>query len=100
MLYPDHVKRFVDSGGILAWGIVPTLNPEDIENETSASLFSTWENQIRAIEALGIDKSKILAQSLITPSCGTGSLSAELAEKVLVLTRHVSDIIRKKYNLN
>jgi hypothetical protein len=34
---------------------------------------------------------------LITPSCGTGSLSLDHAKKVLVLTRQVSDIIRKKY---
>jgi methionine synthase II (cobalamin-independent) len=26
VLYPDLIKRFVESGGILAWGIVPTLN--------------------------------------------------------------------------
>jgi len=96
ILYPDHVKRFVTSGGILAWGIVPTLNADDIEKETTASLVAEWEGQARAVEALGIDKSAILAQTLITPSCGTGSLSLDLATKVLILTREVSDIIRKK----
>ncbi len=96
ILYPDHVKRFVTSGGILAWGIVPTLNADDIEKETTASLVAAWEGQARAVEALGIDKSAILAQTLITPSCGTGSLSLDLATKVLILTREVSDIIRKK----
>ena len=97
MLYPDHVKRFVESGGILAWGIVPTLNADDIEKETADSLLALWHDQARAVEALGIDKSIILAQSLITPSCGTGSLSLDLATKVLMLTREVSDIIRKNY---
>jgi methionine synthase II (cobalamin-independent) len=96
ILYPDHLKRFVASGGILAWGIVPTLNADDIEKETTDSLVATWEGQARAVEALGIDKSAILAQTLITPSCGTGSLGLDHATKVLILTREVSDIIRKK----
>jgi len=97
ILYPDLVKRFVQSGGILAWGIVPTLNSDDIEKETIDSLVAKWEEQARAIRAMGIDKSTIRAQTLITPSCGTGSLSLDHAKKVLVLTRQVSDIIRKKF---
>ena len=100
ILYPDHIKRFVNSGGILAWGIVPTFHADDIEKETTASLVAMWEDQVRTIEALGIDKSKILAQSLITPSCGTGSLSLKHATKVLVLTRQVSDIIRKRVTVH
>ncbi|RLB77807.1 MAG: hypothetical protein DRH24_15565 [Deltaproteobacteria bacterium] len=96
ILYPDLVKRFIQSGGILAWGIIPTLNNEDIEKETTDSLVATWEKQALAIQAIGIDKSAILDQTLITPSCGTGSLSLDHAKKVLVLTRQVSDIIRKK----
>ena len=97
ILYPDLVKRFIQSGGILAWGIVPTLNSDDIEKETADSLVAAWEEQARAIQAIGIDKSAILDQTLITPSCGTGSLSLDHAKKVLVLTRQVSDIIRKKF---
>jgi methionine synthase II (cobalamin-independent) len=96
ILYPEQLKRFVISGGILAWGIVPTLNADDIEKETTDSLVAVWKDQARALEALGIDKSAILAQTLITPSCGTGSLSLDLATKVIILTREVSDIIRKK----
>ena len=97
ILYPDHVKQFVDRGGILAWGIVPTLNAADIEKETLSSLVAMWENQAHTIEAFSIDRTTILSQSLITPSCGTGSLSLDLAAKVLILTRKVSDSIRKNY---
>jgi len=97
ILYPDHIKRFVESGGVLAWGIVPTLNAGDIEKENPSSLTAMWEDQAFAVEGLDIDKATILSQSLITPSCGTGSLSLDLAAKVLMLTQKVSDIIRKKY---
>ncbi|MCG2757854.1 MAG: hypothetical protein L6263_05420 [Desulfobacteraceae bacterium] len=91
ILYAGHIRKFVESGRILAWGIVPTSNAEDIEKETVDSLVIKWEDKVRDLEALGFDRSRILAQSLITPSCGTGSLSLENATKVLRLTREVSD---------
>jgi hypothetical protein len=97
MLYPNHVRRFIESGKILAWGIVPTLNSDDIEKETAESLVARWEAQSVAIETLGFDRSAILAQTFITPACGTGALTLELANKVMALTRHVSDTLRKKY---
>ena len=40
---------------------------------------------------------ELVAQSLITPSCGAGSLSLDQAVKVLQLTRSVSDRIRKEF---
>jgi methionine synthase II (cobalamin-independent) len=97
MLYPDHFKQFIESGGILAWGIVPTLNSDEIEKETAESLVTRWEGQSTILEAFGFDKTAILAQTFITPACGTGSLPLDLANKVLVLTRQVSDTLRKKY---
>ena len=94
ILYSDQIKKFIESGRILAWGIVPTSKPEDIEMAEADSLMLALEDKIRQIEALGIDKSKILLQSLITPSCGTGSLSLDNAIKVLSLTREISNILR------
>jgi len=40
----------------------------------------------------------LLNQSLITPSCGAGSLTPELAEKTLALTKEVSERIREEYD--
>ena len=97
VLYPEKIKNYLDSGNILAWGIVPTLNPEELERETSRSLLGQWEEKAHQIEALGIDKQKLLKQSLITPSCGTGSLSVDLARKAIELTREVSQELRNQY---
>lgn len=94
ILYPEHLKQFIESGGILAWGIVPTSSPDDIEKETTGSLVAAWQDQLKAVAEIGIEPSKILAQSLITPSCGTGSLSLDHAKKVLKLTKEVSETIR------
>jgi hypothetical protein len=96
ILYPDLIRQFMAAGKILAWGIVPTLNAEDIDRETADTLIASWREKAGQIEALGIDPGVIRAQSLITPSCGTGSLDLARAEKVLALTREIADRIRQE----
>ena len=77
--------------------MVPTLNADDLEKETTASLLRQFEDKIKRVEALGIDTHKLINQSLITPTCGTGTLSIDLAKKVLRLTREISREIRRRY---
>ena len=93
-LYEASLKTFFDQGRIVAWGIVPTSSSRDIARETASSLVAKWESQAGQLEAIGIERTKCLAQSLITPSCGTGSLTPEEAIKVLELTREVSQNLR------
>jgi len=94
-LYPDQIKNFMGAGRILAWGIVPTLRGEDIEKETVASLEASWIDKALQIEKLGIPMKILKSQSLITPSCGTGSLSLEHAKKVLILTNELSQRLQE-----
>jgi len=94
ILYPAQIKNFLDSGNILAWGIVPTLNPQQIARETSDSLLEQWREKAKQLEALGTDMRKLISQSLITPSCGVGSLDLASAGKVINLTRALSRQVR------
>lgn len=96
-LLQEQVHTFLDQGKILAWGIVPTSEHEAIERETCDSLVQLWETQAEQLCRPGRDKASLLRQTLITPSCGTGSLPTALARKVLDLTRDVSAALRKKY---
>jgi methionine synthase II (cobalamin-independent) len=94
VLYEKAVKAFFDQGRILAWGIVPTSDSQDLARETASSLVAKWESQVSRLEALGIQRTRILEQSLITPSCGTGSLTIDQAIQVLEMTRGVSLALR------
>lgn len=96
----DKVHAFLDRGGIIAWGLVPTSEREHILKEDTDSLVSLWENQAEQLADSRWNPETLLGQTLITPSCGTGSLSPELARQVLVLTRDVSAALRRKYLLN
>ena len=97
ILYSDQIKAFLQAGKFLAWGLVPTLNADDLEKETAASLLRRFEAQIEQVAALGIDPRQLIEQSLITPACGAGTLSIDLAKKVLKITRKISQEIRKRY---
>ena len=96
VLYPEQIKAFLSAGGILAWGIVPTFPVSRIEKETVGSLVKKLKDQMKAIRDLGVDGPDVFARSLITPSCGAGSLSAAHAEKVLELTHAVSGELRRE----
>ena len=92
-----ELDAFLSRGGILAWGGVPTGRAEDIAAESVQSLCARWEAQMDILAATGRSKAELLRQTLITPSCGTGSLSQEMAHRVLVLTRDVSRSLRQKF---
>jgi len=89
--------NYLTEGKILAWGIVPTGEHDDIKKETSESLIKLWEEQADVLAPLGFSREALIKQTLITPSCGTGSLPPDLARKVLDLTRDVSKELREKY---
>ncbi len=98
ILYPEHLKNFFSNGGILASGIVPTT-PEYIDLETADSLTVKWLGQADELESIGVPMERIIGQTLITPSCGTGSISFEYADRVMELTRQVSENLRNKFNI-
>ncbi len=94
VLYADGIRRFIEAGGLLAWGMVPTLRPEDIMDAALESLWRDWLDKNAQIVALGVDPARLQAQSLITPSCGTGSLTPALSLRVLELTQGLSQRVR------
>jgi len=94
-IYADSVKSHLDKGGVLAWGVVPTS--EKIKEQTVESLEKKLEEGMDNLASKGIDKKLILDQAMITPSCGTGSLAAEDAEKVFSLLDLLTKRMKGKY---
>jgi len=90
--YPEQIKDFLEKGGSLAWGIVPTS--EKINQETSESLVKKLKEVVKNLANKGIDQNLIWEQCLITPSCGTGSLAVELSEKIFHQLSAVSKLLR------
>ena len=95
VLYGDQIKSYMASGRYLAWGLVPTLISEQIEAATVESLWQDWSEKTRQLVDLGISYDTVLAQSFVTPACGTGSLTPALSERVIQLTSALSKRIRQ-----
>ena len=95
LLYASDVGDFLTNGGMIAWGIVPTLDIEEILIETVDSLTNKVQTGMRILsEKTGISAGQIRSQSLITPSCGLGSQTLEGAHKVLGLVKGVSQALQ------
>jgi methionine synthase II (cobalamin-independent) len=93
-LYPEQIRSFLDRGGTLAWGIIPTS--EAIRMETAESLFERFQQGVEKLSSLGIEKEKLYRQCLVTPSCGMGSLQVDDALKALLLIRELSLLLRQR----
>jgi hypothetical protein len=96
VMYADHIKKHIERGGMLAWGIVPTS--AKVMDQTCESLEEIMEKTMDDLAAKsGLSKEKIAQHALITPSCGAGSLSVEQADKVFDLVDKFSKYIKRKY---
>ncbi len=97
-LYPAELGAFLERGGSLGWGIVPTLDREAAASETLPSLIARFEEGVARLIGKGLERELLLRRALITPSCGAGGvLSEALAERVLGLLREVSTSLRGQY---
>lgn len=94
-LYPEAVHAFLERGGMIAWGIVPTSKAA--LNETTENLVQRLHDGMGLLVRKGIPLEKILAASIITPACGTGTLSPDLAERIFARTAQVSAEMRRRY---
>jgi len=97
ILYADALSHFIARGGILAWGLIPTSHPKKLSEETVSSLTKRWRSSAAQVVHKNEDMRTLAARSLITPSCGMGSLSPEDTLRVLHLLKGVSEELRKHY---
>jgi methionine synthase II (cobalamin-independent) len=95
-LYPKEVKKFLDKGGAISWGIVPN-DADSVVKESPASLQDRLEEAMAPFTRNGVCFKDLVAQSLLTPSCGLASLSEEGAAHALELLTGLSARIRKRY---
>ena len=91
-LYPDRIQAFLERGGNLAWGVVPTS--ARVRRESTGSLVERFHRGVERLSREGVDAGRLRRQSLVTPACGMGGLSPDLARRVLALTRRVSAALR------
>ena len=96
-LFYNYLNEYFAQGRKIAWGVVPTLNPDLLENADLDKMIKVFEKAVKYLTGKGIDEKIIIDNSLITPSCGAGSLTKELAMKAMNLTKELSDTLKERY---
>jgi len=94
--YDGEIKAHVRRGGVIAWGIVP--NDERAFDETGEMLAGVIEGAFDTLEARGVERAALARQSIVSPACGLGPASVEVAERALALLAEVSGILRERYS--
>ncbi len=94
--HSDKVKSFLERGGSIAWGIVPN-EEEALAKESLPSLRDRLEEAMAPFTRDGVKFKQIIAQGLITPSCGLEILSPEVAKQALELTAKLSHDLKSRY---
>ncbi len=93
-LYPEEIQAFLNKGGYLAWGIVPTAghtaDAVPVDNETEESLRKRLNELIALFASKGIPEELLRKQLILTPSCGLGTLPPDAADKALELLQSLS----------
>ena len=95
--YAASIKRFLDRGGVLVWGIVPTnFEPFEMENihTLEERLTSLWD----FLGKKGIDREFLLSRSLLSPAtcCLVNPDGEKTVEKAFSLVRELSARLRDK----
>ncbi|MEE4359836.1 MAG: hypothetical protein V2I97_25420 [Desulfococcaceae bacterium] len=95
------VQKFLERGGVLVWGIVPT-NAEPFEKETLISLEKRLEQIWDAMAKKGIDRDFLFSRSLLSPAtcCLVNPDKEKTVEKAFAEVKKLSEVLREKYALS
>lgn len=98
--YAPAIKRFLDRGGMLVWGMVPT-NFEPFEQENIDSLEKRLEEIWTVLERKAIDRDFLLERSLLSPAtcCLVNPDKEKTVDKAFLMIGELSKRLREKHAL-
>jgi hypothetical protein len=98
--YATSIRRFLDRGGTIVWGIVPT-GIEAFEKANAQRLMSQLENVWLLLRNKGIDFDLLLSRSLLSPAtcCLVNPDRDQTVEKAFIQIRHMSRLMREHYRV-
>jgi hypothetical protein len=98
--YSAAIRRFLERGGVLVWGIVPT-NWEPFAAETIDSLETRQLRIWGVLEDRGIDRELLLARSMLSPAtcCLINPDGERTVENAFATTKKLSLRLRERLNL-
>ncbi len=98
--YHKSIRKFLDRGGVLVWGIVPT-NFEPFEKEYLESLEDRLIGLWNLLDKKGIDLPFLLSRSLLSPAtcCLVNPDGEKTVEQAFQMIRDLSARLRRRFHL-
>jgi len=98
--YAQSIRRFLDRGGVIVWGIVPT-NFEPFEKEDLDSLEKRLTQLWTFLANEGIDRQSLLSRSMLSPAtcCLVNPDGGKTVEKAFKMIQELSLRLREKERL-
>ncbi|MFW5838258.1 MAG: hypothetical protein ACOCVM_09615, partial [Desulfovibrionaceae bacterium] len=94
-LYPESINELLDREGYLAFGIAPSS--AEVRDTDASRLLDHYEALLAGMQAAGIDRDKVLERTILTSSCGTGSLEEQDASRVFSLLAEFPEAWKARY---
>jgi len=95
--YASSIKKFLDRGGILVWGIVPT-NIDPFEKENINSLENRLIEMWTFLDKKGIDRDFLMSRSMLSPAtcCLVNPDIEKTVEKTFAMVKELSTRLRER----
>ena len=96
--YAKSIGRFLDRGGAIVWGIVPT-GYEAFDQEEMPSLIEHLESVWKVLWSKGIDREQMLRASMISPAtcCLINPDKERTVERAFAAVKRMAEVLRDKY---
>ena len=95
--YIEDIKAFLQEGGIISWGITPTLS-EEFELENVETMIDKLEEMWGYLQRSGISRQQILSQSWLAPArcCLINQDGGATVEHSFALLKKVSEHFKEE----
>lgn len=96
--YAPAVRKFLDRGGVIVWGIVPT-GFEAFSQEEIPSLIRRLEAVWQALWAKGVDRDQTIAQAMLSPAtcCLVNPDKERTVERAFATVNRLAADLRETY---
>ena len=96
--YAGSIRKFIDRGGVIVWGIVPT-GFETFQKEDMPSMVKRLETVWQILWGKGVDRAQMIATSMISPAtCCLVNPDKELTvERAFGAVNQMAEMLRDRY---
>jgi hypothetical protein len=96
--YAASIGKFLDRGGVIVWGIVPT-GFEAFQKEEISSMIGRLKKVWRILWSKGVDKERMIAGSMLSPAtcCLVNPDKERTVERAFSSVNQMAKVLRDKY---